>query len=691
MSGLSVPASKIYDGTTTAVVSGTSTLASAEAAGAGTTSDGKSYTGDTVSITGATVGTYNFKDVATATTVTYSGLSLTGSQAGNYTLTTQSPSAATITAKAITVTGTTASGKAYDGGRVATINTTSSVLTDGATAANDNKYYTGDTVALVKTSATGSYATKDAGTNKPVTVVGFTLSGADAGNYSVTDASGATATIRAVAVNLTVTGLEATSRVYDGTTNIALTGTATITIIGSDDVVLGGTPIATMADKAVGVNKEVTVTGNTISGADAGNYNLIQQQGLTATITAKAITVTGTTATGKVYDGALTATISTASSVLTNGATAANDNKYYSTDTVVLEKALATGSYATKDAGTNKPVTVTGFTLSGTDAGNYTVTDASGATATITAKPVIVTLAVTGLQAISRVYDGTTNIALTGTATINLVGSDDVVLGGTPVATMADKAVGLNKPVTVTGNTLSGADAGNYNLIQQQGLTATITAKDISLVGLTATNKVYDGNVVAAISNYGALSGIVGADDVGVNSSTSVATFTSPDAGTAKFVNVHGLSLTGIDATNYSISDQMTTGDITSTSVLPPLVVTTPTVGTSPTQSAQQVTSSSNEIFVKTSVSTKGYYEGRVIVSDSSAEAVYSALLASSAPLPSWIDINSSTGVITCRPPENVTSVELFITAILPSGKILTKHVLFDFVTGKLEFVNPVK
>jgi len=46
MSGLSVPASKVYDGTTTATVSGFTgnRCKSAEAAGSGTTSDGKAYT-----------------------------------------------------------------------------------------------------------------------------------------------------------------------------------------------------------------------------------------------------------------------------------------------------------------------------------------------------------------------------------------------------------------------------------------------------------------------------------------------------------------------------------------------------------------------------------------------------------------------------------------------------------------------
>ena len=110
MSGLSVAASKVYDGTTKAVVTGSKTLA-AETAGQGNASDGKSYSGDSVSITGTAVGTYNSKDVATASSVTYCGLSLTGSQAGNYTLTIQSPASAKITPKTVTLSAT----KTYDG------------------------------------------------------------------------------------------------------------------------------------------------------------------------------------------------------------------------------------------------------------------------------------------------------------------------------------------------------------------------------------------------------------------------------------------------------------------------------------------------------------------------------------------------------------------------------------------------
>src|SRR4029079_7691044 len=85
-SGLSAAASKVYDGTTSAVVSGTPSLQSTEPAGAGSTADGKPYTVDSMSLTGSAIGTYNSKDVATATTITFAGVTLTGTGTTNYAL-----------------------------------------------------------------------------------------------------------------------------------------------------------------------------------------------------------------------------------------------------------------------------------------------------------------------------------------------------------------------------------------------------------------------------------------------------------------------------------------------------------------------------------------------------------------------------------------------------------------------------
>jgi len=109
MSGLSIPASKVYNANTVAVVTDAKTLQSAESKGNATVSDGAPYSGDAVSITGTPAGTYASKDVANNIVVTYSGLSLTGGQAANYNLTIQPATTANITAKALTVEGITAS------------------------------------------------------------------------------------------------------------------------------------------------------------------------------------------------------------------------------------------------------------------------------------------------------------------------------------------------------------------------------------------------------------------------------------------------------------------------------------------------------------------------------------------------------------------------------------------------------
>src|SRR5262249_30207730 len=148
----SAPESKVYDGTTVASVSGTAGLQAAEAPGAGTTADGKPYTGDAVSISGTASGTYNSKDVATATTVTFSGLSLSGAQAGDYTLTIQNSVAATITPKPLTVTALSVpASKVYDGTTAATVSGTASLQpteSAGAGTTGDGKPYDVDSVSL---------------------------------------------------------------------------------------------------------------------------------------------------------------------------------------------------------------------------------------------------------------------------------------------------------------------------------------------------------------------------------------------------------------------------------------------------------------------------------------------------------------------------------------------------------------
>ena len=74
-----------------------------------------------------------------------------------------------------------------------------------------------------------------------------------------------------------------------------------------------------------------------------------------------------------------------------------------------------------------------------------------------------------------------------------VIAPDVVTLtGGT--ATFNNKNVGNGKTVTLTGATLSGADAPNYALDSVTTSTADITAKNLTISGAVANNKQYDGN-----------------------------------------------------------------------------------------------------------------------------------------------------------------------------------------------------
>src|SRR5207302_1804528 len=166
-------------------------------------------------------------------------------------------------------------------------------------------------------------------------------------------------------------------------------------------------------------------------------------------------------------------------------------------DTVTLNTGSALGVFADKAVGNGKTVSVSGLTLGGADAANYTLAQPS-ATANITAKG----LTVTSVTAGNKVYDGTTSgrpkvrrVALVGVGSAALVGvasGDTVTLNSASASgVFADKTVGNGKTVSVSGLTLGGADAANYTLTQPT-TTANITAKGLTVTSVTASNKVYD-------------------------------------------------------------------------------------------------------------------------------------------------------------------------------------------------------
>ncbi|OBV40089.1 YDG domain-containing protein [Janthinobacterium psychrotolerans] len=490
--------------------------------------------GETLVLSGTT-GVFGDKNAGGNKMVTVSGASLADGTglASNYMVSNPTGLTASITAKALTVTGQLAGNKVYDGN-------TQASLSGGALSG----LVAGETLGIAGQIAV--FSDKNAANGKTVTVTGTTLVDTAtglAGNYTVSNPTGLTASITPKA--LTVSGQLASNKVYDGNTAAQLSGGVLAGLVGGETLVIGGQSAA-FADKNAGAAKSVTVTGTTLLDTATGlasNYSVSNPAGLSASITTKALTVTGQLAGNKVYDGNTAASLSGG----TLSGLVGSESLGFAGQTAV---------FSDKNAANGKTVTVTGTTLVDTAtglAGNYTVSNPAGLSASITTKA----LTVTGQLAGNKVYDGNTAASLSGGALSGLVAGETLGIAG-QTAVFSDKNAANGKTVTVTGTTLldtSTGLAGNYTVSNPTGLSASITAKALTITGQLAGNKVYDGNTQASLSG-GALSGLVAGESLGIAGQTAV--FSDRNAANGKTVTVTGTTLvdtpTGL-ASNYSVSN----------------------------------------------------------------------------------------------------------------------------------------
>ena len=265
---------------------------------------------------------------------------------------------------------------------------------------------------------------------------------------------------------LTVTGLSAASKIYDGTTVASLSGGTLAGVVGSDAVTLAGLT-GSFASKDAGSAIAVTVTGASLSGAAAGNYTVANPTGLSADITARSLSLALTGSTSKVYDGTTAALLSGANFSL-SGFVAGEGASITQT----------AGSFDNGNAGTGKTVSVSlaggDYTASGsTLLANYVLpTAVSGAIGTISPKALSY-----AVQNASSTY-GT--VATVGTVRFTgLVSSDSVTAvtlirdgSGQAIVPAANTAAGTYA-VTVSG--LSGAAASNYVLASSGNSPGTLT------------------------------------------------------------------------------------------------------------------------------------------------------------------------------------------------------------------------
>jgi|GEM_PF-986210 len=457
---------------------------------------------------------FNDKTADTAKTVTVNGSAISGTDSNNYTLTEVSGLKADITPRPLHIINLIAQDKAYDG--------TTGVSTTGGQL---DSVISGDDVTL--TLGTAAFETKTAGAAKKVITSGSTISGADADNYTLIEAS-TTAAITAIELN--IIKAEAQNKIYDATTDATVINAELDSVLPGDDVALT-IGKADFDSKTVATDKKITVNGSFLSGADANSYTLIEVEDLKADITVKTLHIIKAEAQSKVYDGTVDATI--ANAVL---------DSVMAGDSVVLS--IGTAFFDDKTADTAKTVTVNGSAISGTDSNNYTLTEVSGLKADITPRP----LHIINLIAQDKAYDGTTGVSTTGGQLDSVISGDDVTLTlGT--AAFDTQTAGAAKKVITSGSTISGADADNYTLIEAN-TTAAITAIELNIIKAEAQNKIYDATTDATVINA-ELDSVLSGDDVALTLGN--ATFDTKTADTDKAVTVSGSVLSGADADNYSL------------------------------------------------------------------------------------------------------------------------------------------
>ena len=444
------------------------------------------------------------------------------------------------------------------------------------------------TITLTSSSATGTFSPSNTLTipNGSSTVT-FTYTDTKAGSPNLYASSTLPVAVTSAAQTETVT--KATPS-FNGLQSFNINYGSSVTVTGQIYAVGGVYPTngETVTIKVNGVTwTNTTTTGSTgafsiglanlpasatpypITYSLAADTSLSAATDISTTGTVNPLPVTvlsGLTANNKNYDGTTTATLSTNSVVLAGvllGDAA----------TVVLRTNGYVANFSSKFIGSSQPVTVSGLSLTGSRAENYTLTQPSTLTANITATNIVV---YSGLTVDNKAYDGTTaaTISSNNVVLLGVAAADSTNIGISTngyVAIFNTPYKGTGKSVTTTGLTLTTTISGlltNYLLVQP-ALTGTILQLGVTITGVTTTNKIYNTSNRATLSG-GVVSGTVAGDMVIFT--PGIGTFSSYNVGTWPVTaSSYNLTNNGI-STNYTLLGQPL---VSNASILPQQVYIT--------------------------------------------------------------------------------------------------------------------
>jgi hypothetical protein len=384
----------------------------------------------------------------------------------------------------------------------------------------------------------------------------------------------ATASSTVTAKGLTITGLSAANKNWDGTTTVSVTGTPAYSgLVNGETFSVTGTVTWAFPDANVGTNKTLTRTGsfNTTS----SNYTVTQPT-LTANIAAvapEAPTITGITAGNSQLSVAFTAGADGGSAIT---------NYKYSIDGGTL---VSVGS-------TSSPFIITGLTNNQSYAVRlYAVNTAGDSVASLAANgtplapssPTITVAPATFGSAFSTTY-GTASSTQTFAVSGSTLSSDLTVTAptGTEISLSSGSGYagslvlpqtsGAVSSTTIYARLKATASAGSYNgqsfSVSSSGATTQNVAKTatgnvvgqaaLTIIGIGIANKVYDRATTATITGTATYGGLQNGESFGVTGTPS-ASFATATVGLAKPVTVTGYTAPN---SNYTLIQPTLAADI---------------------------------------------------------------------------------------------------------------------------------
>jgi hypothetical protein len=303
-----------------------------------------------------------------------------------------------------------------------------------------------------------------------VRLAATTNAGSYTGNIVLTSTGASSVNVATVSstvnpATLTITGLSASGKTYDGNTTVSVSGTAAFSGLQNGDSFTPSGSVTWAFPSANVASHTLTRTGSFL--APNSNYT-VTQPSLSASITAKALTITSTAGNNKVYDGSTAATFT---GTLTG---------VVSPDVVTF---TGSGTFASPNVATGIAITSTA-TLGDAGAGNYTLTQPTGITANITQASQTITFG-----ALSDRLVGGASFSLTATASSGL----------TVTYTSSNPAV-----ATVSGSTVTIVGAGTTVITaSQSGSVNYAAASDVTQNQVVVTAPWEDFETGSSITGYG--------------------------------------------------------------------------------------------------------------------------------------------------------------------------------------------